>query len=218
MKTIFFTFLFVVSLLIVGINVSAQANLSLADKQQITDNLDSLVQAINAGDTQKISSLISSDNPTLQTNVQERIRGGIPYQLDYIPFDKNVEILSPERVKVKARYAASGVGWSISGLSAYFVFEKQNGQWLITDTDINTKLGIKYALGIAGKVFLFFAPLLILFFAFWVGMLIDCIKRDFADKTLWIILLIFLNTIAAILYYFIIKRKNVIRKPLEFKT
>ncbi|NBS69517.1 PLDc_N domain-containing protein [bacterium] len=39
-------------------------------------------------------------------------------------------------------------------------------------------------------------------------MLIDCIRRDFTDKTMWILLLVFLNILGAILYYFMIKRKD----------
>ncbi|MBU2081167.1 PLDc N-terminal domain-containing protein [Patescibacteria group bacterium] len=216
MKKIFIIF-FIASLFFIGINVFAQSALSLTDKQQITNNLASLVQAINAGDIQKISALISPDNQTLQSDIQERIKGGIGYQLDYSPFDKNVEIMGQDQVKIKAKFVASGVGWNVSRLSTYFVFEKQNNQWFITDTDFYKKLGADYVFGILGKVFIFVGPILILLFAFWLWMLIDCVKREFDDKALWIILLIFLNSIAAILYFFIVKRKNITRKPLEFK-
>lgn len=44
---------------------------------------------------------------------------------------------------------------------------------------------------------------------FWIWMLVDCIKRRFDQKTLWIVLLIILGWIGAIAYYFVIKRKNV---------
>ncbi len=211
------TILFVVSLFLVGTTVFAQAVVSSNDKQQITDNLDSLVQAVNAGDTQKISVLISSNNQTLLSDIQERIRGGIAYELDYSPFDRNAEVINQDQVKVKARFTASGVGWNVSGLSTFFVFEKQNNQWLITDTDFYKKLGADYVFGILKWVLIFGGPVFLLLFAFWLWMLIDCAKREFDDKALWIILLIFLNFIAAVLYYFIVKRKNVIRKPLEFK-
>jgi len=222
MKTKIFTFLFVVSLLIVGTNVFAQANFSLADRQQITNNLDSLVRAVNACDIQKITSLISPNNPTLQSEIQERLRCGISYQLNYSPSDKNFEILSANKVKVKARFAASGAGWDINGLSTFFVFEKQgfapNQQWLIVDTNFHQKLGPDYVWNFLKKIFIIVGPIFLLLFVFWLWMLIDCAKRDFDDKALWIILLIFLNFIAAALYLFIIKRKNIIRKPLEFRS
>jgi len=49
----------------------------------------------------------------------------------------------------------------------------------------------------------------LLLFILWLLMLIDCIKRDFSQKTLWIVLLIILGWIGAIIYYFAVKRKNV---------
>lgn len=217
MKTKILTFLLTISLLSAGATVFAQTSLSPTDKEQISNNLDILVQSINSGDTQKINSLISSNNPTLQTDVQERIRGGIRYQLDYSPLDQNVEILNSDQVKIKARFAAAGPGWNVSGLSTHFVFEKQNDQWLITDTDFHKKMGADYVFGILKWVLIFGGPIFLILFVFWLWMLIDCAKREFDDKALWIILLIFLNFLAAILYFFIIKRKNKTRKPLEFK-
>ena len=43
---------------------------------------------------------------------------------------------------------------------------------------------------------------------FWLWMLIDCIKRDFKDKILWIILIVLLHLLGAVLYYFIVKRPS----------
>jgi len=209
--------LFAISLFLARTTVFAQLFLSSTDKQQIIENLNSLVQAVNTGDTQEISFLISPNNQTLLSDIQERIRGGIAYQLDYSPFDRNIEILSQNQVKVKARFAASGIGWKASGLSIYFIFEKQNNQWLITDTDFHKKLGIDYIFKILKWVIIFGGPIFFLFFVFWFWMLIDCIKREFDGKVLWIILLIFLGFLPAVFYYFIVKRKNITRKTLEFK-
>jgi hypothetical protein len=52
------------------------------------------------------------------------------------------------------------------------------------------------------------------FFVFWVVMLIDCAKRDWPEKNTWLVILIVslfvqLHWLTAILYYFMIKRKNV---------
>ena len=78
-----------------------------------------------------------------------------------------------------------------------FVFEKQNNQWLITDSDFYKKLGFDYVFGILKWVWIFGVPILLLLFVFWFWMLIDCAKREFDDKALWIIMLIFLNFIAS---------------------
>ena len=49
------------------------------------------------------------------------------------------------------------------------------------------------------------------FFIFWLLMFIDCLKREFKDKTLWIVILLGswvmgIGWIAAIVYYFVVKR------------
>ena len=56
-------------------------------------------------------------------------------------------------------------------------------------------------------LFIFVSLMLI----FWIWMIVDCAKRDFKkndDKVIWILILVFLGVIGAIIYYFIIKRKN----------
>ncbi|MDP2918531.1 MAG: PLD nuclease N-terminal domain-containing protein [bacterium] len=55
---------------------------------------------------------------------------------------------------------------------------------------------------------LIFMLISILFFVFWIWMLIDCIKRDFEQKTLWIVLILVLGWIGAIAYYFAVRRKS----------
>jgi hypothetical protein len=43
---------------------------------------------------------------------------------------------------------------------------------------------------------------------FWLWMLIDCLKRDFKDKIPWLAAIILGNTLGAILYYILVKRKG----------
>ena len=48
---------------------------------------------------------------------------------------------------------------------------------------------------------------------FWIWMLIDCLQRKkFEDKLVWILVLIFLNILGAIFYYFLVKSKERKRK------
>ena len=45
-------------------------------------------------------------------------------------------------------------------------------------------------------------------FVFWVWMLIDCLKRDFrkdVEKIAWVLVIIFLQLLGAIIYYFVVK-------------
>ncbi|MFA6604227.1 MAG: hypothetical protein WCT10_05345 [Patescibacteria group bacterium] len=55
------------------------------------------------------------------------------------------------------------------------------------------------------------ALLMIGFLVFWVLMIIDCAKRDWPDKNTWLVILVLsiliqLHWLAALLYYFLIKR------------
>ncbi|MBT3230578.1 hypothetical protein HN358_02240 [Candidatus Uhrbacteria bacterium] len=48
----------------------------------------------------------------------------------------------------------------------------------------------------------------ILFFIFWLRMLLDAIKHGKEDKTMWVLIIIFLNIPGSIIYYFAEKRKR----------
>ena len=55
------------------------------------------------------------------------------------------------------------------------------------------------------------AALAIFLFIFWILMIVDCATRKFKDdieKVVWILLLIFLQVLGAIIYYFVVKRYN----------
>ena len=56
-------------------------------------------------------------------------------------------------------------------------------------------------------VWLLFLFVGLVIFGLWVWMLIDCAKREFDEKLMWIIIIIFAGWIGAILYYFLVKRK-----------
>jgi hypothetical protein len=134
----------VISLFLLGSTVLAQAELSPADKQQIDDNLVDLVRAVNTGDTETLISLISPQHPGLQAGIEERVQGDILYMLHYSPLDSNIKLLATGEVRVKATFSAAGPTWSTSGFSTYFVFAKQDSQWLITDTDFHRKMGADF--------------------------------------------------------------------------
>ena len=45
-------------------------------------------------------------------------------------------------------------------------------------------------------------------FAFWLWMIVDCLKREFKrdiDKVVWVLVLIFLHLLGALVYYFVVK-------------
>lgn len=65
-----------------------------------------------------------------------------------------------------------------------------------------------------GWVFFLIFILAIAFFAFWVWMLVDCLSRktlqgeEFKDKALWTVLILLVNWLGAVIYYFCVKRKG----------
>jgi hypothetical protein len=188
---------------------SAQTSLTSAEKQQIIDTLQVVEEAVNSGDVNLLDTVISDSVPLLSSEAQDAIRGGIKYDIDYSRFDDNTTILDQNTIETKVRYSATGPGWNVSGLSASFVLKKEDGQWMIVETDFHQKLGPEFVMGFVGKIFLFIIPVFILFGLFWLWMLIDCIRREFDNKIVWIIVIIALGGLGAILYYFMIKRKNV---------
>jgi len=61
-------------------------------------------------------------------------------------------------------------------------------------------------------VFMFLFVLIMLAgLVFWIIMLVDCAKRNFKkseDKIIWILIVVLLQVIGAVVYYFVVKRKN----------
>ena len=64
-------------------------------------------------------------------------------------------------------------------------------------------------------IVLFFFVLIFLLvvgsFVFWVWMLVDCVRRDYKkndEKLIWVLIIVFAQIIGAIIYYFVIKRKD----------
>ncbi len=137
---IFFVLLLAIGLSVLGTTVAAQADLSCADiQEEIAEKLNLLMRAVNRGDTETLIELISPDDPALRAEVLEGVQKITSYQLSFGP--GNIKLQDTGAVRVRARFDASGPGWSMSGFSAYFIFERQYGQWLITDTDFHTRVG-----------------------------------------------------------------------------
>jgi len=50
--------------------------------------------------------------------------------------------------------------------------------------------------------------LALLFFVFWLWMLIDCVRYQKENVALWVLLIVLVNPIGAIIYYFAAKKKR----------
>lgn len=197
----------------------AQSEIVESDRKAIWGVLDELSNAMIRGDIDSITTRLS---PNMIKEEYGRIKDILEkkfssYNYTEYKFDppvySKIEVLEPgRRVKFKVRHSqayksASGGSGSSSGLTANFVMEKINGKWLILSTDFYTKSRALIIIGIITILSVIFG---ILGFLFWLWMLIDCAKRDFPkanDKIVWILIIIFIQIIGAIIYYFVFKRK-----------
>ena len=71
-------------------------------------------------------------------------------------------------------------------------------------------VGVGLSLFMVFFMLIFFA-LAILAFILWIFMVIDCVKRDFRhenDKIAWILVIVLLGVIGALVYYFVVRRKE----------
>ncbi len=181
------------------------AEVSLNDRTQIQSQINQIVNFVNNGNVDSIIKLVSPNAKAgLSSEIDMNLMGKT---MQFQQSISSYEDIGNNQVKVKGRFAASGPGWNIDGLSNYFIFEKSGDSWLVVDTDFHQKLGPGYVFTLIKKIFLIILPFLLIFGGFWLWMLIDCAKRQFEDKTMWILLIIFFNIIGAILYFFTIRKK-----------
>ena len=74
-----------------------------------------------------------------------------------------------------------------------------------------TEAAVGLLIGFFWVIWIGFFALMIAAMVFWIVMLVDAVKRDFPkpdEKTVWVILIALVGVIAAIIYYFMIKRKD----------
>jgi len=197
----------------------AQTEIIEPDRKVIWEILDELGQAMVREDLDFIMSRLSPNMDKEEFNKIKEIIKEKFSSYDYAeykfspPAYQKIKILEPgKKVKFKVRYSEKYKGipgsGSSSGLTSNFVMEKIDRKWLILSTDFYTK---ERAMKIIGVIVGFFVLFGIACFIFWLWMLIDCIKRDFIkpnDKIAWVLVVIFIQMVGAIVYYFVVKRKS----------
>ncbi len=189
------------------------AEVSSTDKTEIQNQITMITNSIN---NNEISSILNVVSPNARPDLKNEIENNLAGQM--VQFQQSVssyEDLGNNQVKVKGRYSAAGPGWNVNGMSNFYVFEKSGDSWLLVDTDFHQKMGVGYVFKFIGKIFLIILPFVIIFGAFWLWMLIDCIKRQFKDKTMWILLIIFFSFIGAILYFFMMRKKLIQQEKMQ---
>lgn len=192
-------------LLIIPVLSLAQNAIQEETKISIENRINSITEAINKQDLDFFKNALSPEaSPDLSAEIVKKLQ--FPY-INFTQKVKNIDKIDENTFRVSCGFSAYGSGWNINNLNNYYILEKENDNFLILDTNFHQRLGADYVFELVGKIFLIITPIVLVLFAFWIWMLIDCIKRDFNDKLMWVIIIIFLNALGAILYFLIIRRQ-----------
>ncbi len=154
-----------------------------ANRQAVATTIELLVAAVNKGDVAAMASIISPSQPELLAAIQDRISGGVTFDLlDYTAANLRIQTLYPNRAVVYAAFSASGPMWNMSGETAQFVLQQEGEVWLITETNFHENLNLDYVTG------------------------------GLATITIVVVIFLVCLFIGAILYYFLVMRRKVTSK------
>lgn len=215
--------LFLIFIILISFTTFSFAQISSDDKIQVNDQLKVIVETLNRdftpfGDERTLSPILDIVSPTSRENLNSEILSNLNTVNYFNQTVRSYKYLDDGKIEVRGNFEASGASWNVSGFRNYFIFEKVDGTWMLYDTDFHLKMGVRYVFRSVFKIFLILAPFYLIAFAFWIWMLIDAVKRDFPDKTLWVLLIIFLTFLGAILYFFIKRKKLKKEEKLKQKA
>jgi len=195
----------VVAFLAVAVPLLAAAALTNDDKIAIGEQVQLIVQAVNTGNPAPVRSIISPNaRPTLLAELEDALAGNpIEFQESISSYDE----IALDMVRVKGRFTAKTPNWNMSGLGNSFTFEKVDGKWMLNDTDFYTKLNKKTILMILAVIFPIMFLVIILLSAFWIWMLVDVAKSPLSNKTKWVLIIVFFQSIGAVIYFFTARKE-----------
>ncbi len=211
--------IFLVIAVILPFKVNAQV--SSQDELIVRGQVENLAAAINNSDTQSILELMSPDaDPSIYQKFVDNLRG------KSVVFEYSVtnikQLLPSDDIQVKIIFSASSKdasqNWEATGASAYITFTKVGNDWLITDTDLAGKLSSNYVFGVILKILAIIIPIMLILTVFWFWMLIDVLRKpDMPNRSTWIIIILLLQLLGAIAYFFGPRRqyKKVAKKPQQ---
>ena len=206
-KVILLTFVVVAVILPFKIN----AQVSSQDELIVRGQVENLAAAINNSDMQSILELMSPDaDPSIYQQFVDNLSGKSIVLEHSIT---SIEQLPSNDLKVKIIFSASSKdasqNWEATGASAYITFTKVGNDWLITDTDLAGKLSSNYVFGVILKILAIITPIMLILTVFWFWMLIDVLRKpDMPNQSTWIIIILLLQLLGAIAYFFGPRRQH----------
>ncbi len=102
------------------------------------------VQAVTVGDKDKLTSLMNSKNKKLMKQILATVKNGFSMSFAFGASSDSIKIINKNKIKVEGAFYAPSFPdidkKTVDERKLYFIFEKINGNWLITDTDFSKKL------------------------------------------------------------------------------
>lgn len=111
----------------------------------------SIEKAVNDGDIPSVLRFLhrTKSKEGLREDIEKNLQGkNILYRVDITSVDRPEENM----IRVNGRYAAYGTTFRSVGLSNFFLFEKEGGQWYLTDTDFHELWSWKFFAKLFGIV------------------------------------------------------------------
>lgn len=212
---LYFTIL--ASLFMYLLPITTQAQLDDQLQQQLFFGVKYVEEAVNNKNIEAIKAIISPNaRPGLSDEIVRSLNES--RSIRFAQFNTTYEQIASNQFKATSKYEIrvqnTGSSWNVSGMKNYFIFEAVDGRLYILDTDLPYVLSKKSL----GDFFKYFAligiPILLAVFAFWLWMLIDVVKRPIEKKTKWVLIIVLLQWIGALIYFFTARRKSIKRQKM----
>lgn len=206
-----------VSMALYSLPIVTHAQLDNRLQQQLFFGIKYVEEAVNNKNIDAIKAIISPNaRPGLADEIELSMDSA--QSIRFAQFNTTYEQIANNQFKATSRYEVRvqnvGSSWNVSGMKNYFVFEDIDGQLYILDTDLPYVLS-KQSLGDFFKYFgLIGIPILLALGGFWLWMLIDVVKRPIEKKTKWVLIVVLLQWIGALIYFFTARRKSIKKQKM----
>ena len=176
-----------------------------SEEGQIQTELQLFERAVNTGNLQQLRPIISNVDADLYENITRQAQQNISYEILATSIKEE-----ESSVRVDVTYSATKENWKISGFPGYYEFENVQGQWKMVDTSFPqdvTKQAYTSILAATPIFTILIVTIIIIAIssAFWLWMIVDCLKKEQDNKELWLLLLVVGGSLAAMAYFLLVK-------------
>ena len=196
-----------------GGSVHAQSTVDADTREQIQTIVQDIERAIENGNSAAITTYIPQSQRSFKNAVEDAVAGRT------ISFTQSIDEYRRTKegtVIASGSFTAEGGNWKVEAYNSY-IFEQQNGEVVLVGGTFHKRLEPGAALTniistLSGTIWVVIAAILILIVlgtVFWIWMLIDAARRDLDDKVVWILIILFLNILGALIYFFVGRRQAI---------